>query len=83
MLSCECRSAILGVDFATFLERDFVKVSLVFGSLSFLEWNRVRGGAFLGGGVWDWCRGGIKLEVEVDGEVVRDSGREGFGEGIT
>ena len=41
------------------------------------------GGAFLGGGVWDWGRGGVKLEVEVDGEVVRDNGREGVGEGIT
>ena len=46
LLSCECRSAILGADFATFLERDFVKATLVFGSLSFLEWNRVRGGLF-------------------------------------
>ena len=82
LLSCECSSAILGADFATFLERDFVKVSLVFGSLSFLEWNRVRGGAFLGGSIWHWCRGGVKKEVEVDREMVSVSGRECCGEGV-
>ena len=30
------------------------------------------------GGVWNWCRGDIKLEVEVDEKVFRVSGREGF-----
>ena len=58
LLSCECRSAILGADFATFLERDFVKATLVFGSLSVLEWNRVRGGLF-----WEGASGTGSREV--------------------